>query len=238
MILYIVRHAEPDYATDSLTELGKQEAQFVCKRLNFSGVDEIHASPMGRAQQTAQPLSEMTGLPIITEDWAWELRKESHTTYPDGVLHPMSGVSSLHYHALEYRGVGLEEAFDVIPGMQGAQFKERYHDIAAGLDDMLARCGYRRNADGFYDMVAPNEKHVALFCHCAMQRVLISHLFHLPYQFVASSLFPHHTGITALYFESDPAQEQTMPKLYSFGDVGHFYAEGEEVVHFQTNTVY
>ena len=204
---------------------------FAAKRLAFSGVDEIHSSPMGRALETAQPLADLTGLPVIVEDWAWELRSESHTSYPDGVLHTMSQLPATYFHQARFRSLGLEQSFDAVEGMQGAHFKERYHDIARGLDGLLARCGYRRNDEGFYDIAEPNDRHVALFCHCAMQRVLMSHLYHVPYQFVAASLYPHFTGVTALYFETDASRKETMPLLLCYGDVGHFYAEGERVVH-------
>jgi broad specificity phosphatase PhoE len=33
MRLYIIRHGDPDYATDSLTEVGQREAQALAERL-------------------------------------------------------------------------------------------------------------------------------------------------------------------------------------------------------------
>ncbi len=223
MILYFVRHGEPDYATDTLTEKGKNQAERAAKRLLSSGVDAIYSSPMGRAVETAQPLSEMTGLPVTIEPWAGELGEESKTTYPDGKLTTMSLLPATYYHDARYRGLGLEESFDVVEGLQGARFRERYHAIARGLDDLLARCGYARNEAGFYDMVSPNDRHIALFCHGGMQRVMLSHLFHIPYQFFAASLRANYASVTALYFDAGARKKQTMPALSSYGDVGHYY---------------
>ena len=56
MFLYLVRHGEPDYKRDVLLPCGWEQAELAARRLAVDGIDEIHASPMGRAQQTAQPV--------------------------------------------------------------------------------------------------------------------------------------------------------------------------------------
>ena len=73
MLLYLIRHGEPDYVTDTLTETGRRQAELAAERLAESGIDEVHASPMGRARQTAIPTAEKLGLPVIIEPWAYEL---------------------------------------------------------------------------------------------------------------------------------------------------------------------
>ena len=50
MLLYIVRHGDPDDTTDSLTERGVLQAEAVAKRLAEAGIDRIFTSPMGRAR--------------------------------------------------------------------------------------------------------------------------------------------------------------------------------------------
>ena len=74
--------------------------------------------------------------------------------------------------------------------------------------------------------VEPNEKRIALFCHAGMMRVAVSHIFNLPYQLIGSRFLPWHTGVTAIWF--DPKAEQgseTVPRLYSFGDIGHLHGQ-------------
>lgn len=72
MILYIVRHGDPIYNTDSLTPKGLRQAEAVGKRLAVFGLDEIYASPLKRAQQTAAPAAEMLKKEIITKDFMSE----------------------------------------------------------------------------------------------------------------------------------------------------------------------
>ena len=55
MLLYIVRHGDPIYVTDTLTERGKKQAEAVGKRIYDSGINVIYSSPMGRARETAEP---------------------------------------------------------------------------------------------------------------------------------------------------------------------------------------
>lgn len=65
MLLYIVRHGDPDYVTDTLTERGKLQAEAVGKRIAASKIDRIFSSPMGRARQTAEPACRILGLIIL-----------------------------------------------------------------------------------------------------------------------------------------------------------------------------
>ena len=54
MRLIFIRHGDPNYALDQLTELGERQAQAAAIRLENEGIHKIYASTMGRAVQTAQ----------------------------------------------------------------------------------------------------------------------------------------------------------------------------------------
>jgi broad specificity phosphatase PhoE len=73
----LVRHGRPNEidsetpSDPSLNNDGWRQARAVSKLLTVEGVTRIVASPMLRAQQTAQPLAERLGLGINTvEGWA------------------------------------------------------------------------------------------------------------------------------------------------------------------------
>ena len=53
MRLIFIRHAEPDYEHDSLTEKGWREAKLLARRTKDWQVDEFYVSPLGRARDTA-----------------------------------------------------------------------------------------------------------------------------------------------------------------------------------------
>ena len=44
MIIIYIRHGEPTYEPDGLTELGMQQAEEVAKHLSIKGVDKIFSS--------------------------------------------------------------------------------------------------------------------------------------------------------------------------------------------------
>lgn len=228
MLLYIVRHGAPDYATDSLLDEGRHQAELVAARLKICGIDEIHASPMGRARQTAQPLADALGLDVVIEDWAHEIGEESATRYPDGKLKPVSFVHPAHFHQEKYRPLSTRQAFGEVDGFTDNAYRDRHAFVTAGLDGFLERLGYKRNAEGLYTIVAPNDRHVALFCHGGMLRILISHLFDIPVHLLAASLVAHFTGVTLISFGIGmDGGDITAPKLLTLGDIGHLYADGK-----------
>ena len=55
MKLLIIRHGDPDYSIDSLTETGWKEAAMLVPRLEKLDVKAFYVSPLGRARDTAGP---------------------------------------------------------------------------------------------------------------------------------------------------------------------------------------
>ena len=53
MKLVIIRHADPDYEKDSLTEKGWREAELLSERISKMEVTDFYVSPYGRAKDTA-----------------------------------------------------------------------------------------------------------------------------------------------------------------------------------------
>ena len=74
MKILIIRHGEPDYSIDSLTEKGWREAELLSRRLAPLGIRDFYVSPLGRAQDTARPTLEKTGRRAETLPWLMEFR--------------------------------------------------------------------------------------------------------------------------------------------------------------------
>lgn len=53
MKIIFVRHGEPDYANDTLTEKGWREARALAERICKWDVTDFYCSPLGRAKATA-----------------------------------------------------------------------------------------------------------------------------------------------------------------------------------------
>ena len=231
MLLYIVRHGDPDYVTDTLTERGKLQAEAVGKRIFDSGINQIYASPMGRARQTAAPACRLLGLPCQIEDWAHEVEEERLTPFPDGKLKSVSVVQNTYYRENGAIDLPYDRAFDA-PGFSTSQMDQAVARIEVGGRDFLERLGYKEE-NGVYRILRPNEDKVALFCHTVMGRAWVSRLLHIPIHLMWAGFQMTHTGVTVLEFKNNE-NGITAPYCRCFSDISHLYAEGLDRIHDNT----
>ena len=72
MRLLIVRHGDPDYSIDSLTEKGWKEVEYLSERLSKLDVKDFYVSPLGRAKDTASLTLKKMNRTAIECDWLQE----------------------------------------------------------------------------------------------------------------------------------------------------------------------
>ena len=72
MRIIFVRHAEPDYANDTLTEKGWREAALLAERVSGWDVTDFYVSPLGRARDTASLSLKKMGRTAEIFDWLRE----------------------------------------------------------------------------------------------------------------------------------------------------------------------
>ena len=223
MLLYIVRHGDPDYENDCLTERGKLQAEAVGKRMLASKIDRIFSSPMGRARQTADPACRLLGLEKNIEEWTHEIGEERITSFPDGVRKSITFVQNTYY--LENGGINLpfERSYECV-GINETKMKDAVDYIEENGKIFLEKLGYREE-NGVYRILKPNEERVALFCHAAFARAWLSVLLHIPIHIMWSSFEYTHTGVTVVQFENNP-NGLTAPRCLCLSDLSHLYAEG------------
>ncbi|MBQ4090105.1 MAG: histidine phosphatase family protein [Clostridia bacterium] len=222
MILYIIRHGQPNYEKDCLTELGWKQAEAVGRRMARSGINKIYASPMGRAQETATPASRLLGLEINTENWAHEIGDERLTRYPDGVRRSVSLLQNTYLRENGNMDLGYARAYEC-PGMNDTEMKKAVSYIEENGNEFLERLGYKEE-NGVYRIIRPNDDKVALFCHAAFSRAWISVLLHIPINIMWASFDYELTGVTKLEFKNNE-NGVTAPKALCFSDTSHLYAE-------------
>lgn len=225
MFLYIIRHGDPDYVTDTLTEKGKFQAELVGKRLADAGIDRVFSSPLGRARETAAPLCRMLGLECTVEDWSREIDVEHMmTTLPDGVPKSISLLQNTEYWA-DRRDLNYADGF-TCRGMSETNMRAMCEEITRSGDEFLARLGYEKE-HGVYRIRRPNDERIALFCHGAMGRAWIASLLHVPVHVMWASFSYTHTGVTVIEFKNNK-NGLTAPLCRSFCDMSHLYAAGPE----------
>ena len=72
MRILFIRHGDPDYANDTLTEKGRREASALAARAEALDMGECYVSPLGRAQATAEYSLKKLGKTAETLDWLQE----------------------------------------------------------------------------------------------------------------------------------------------------------------------
>ena len=226
MLLYIVRHADPIYSPDSLTELGHRQAEALARRLAATGLDRAYSSPNMRAQMTAQPACELLGLEYgiegwMSEDLAW---KDFTCELEDG-----SGRRTWTFHRQNTKIKYDETAASGGKWHESKYFskvnaKEGYRRIAECSDEFTGRLGYRREG-GAYKITRANDERVAAFCHQGFGTLWLSHLLDISPHLFLSSFDMTHSGVTILEF-ANYEDGYTAPKCLCLSDTSHIYQAG------------
>ena len=222
MKLLIVRHADPDYAIDSLTETGRIEAELLSNRLAKLDIKAFYCSPLGRAQATARPTLEKLGATAETCPWLRE--------FPPKVTKP-DGHGSVSWDWLPQDWTVRDYFFDLerwtdAPEFREAAVAEAYKLVCDELDSLIARHGYRREGN-LYRAEQPNADTIVLVCHFGLESVLLSHLLNCSPMIFWHGACAAPSSVTTLITEERRAGFAYF-RMGAFGDTSHLYAAGRE----------
>ena len=218
MRIIFVRHGEPDYAHDCLTEMGKIQAVDAAERLRNEGIEEIFSSPQGRAAETAAATADLLKRPVQTLDYMREL----HWGSIDGTPLPSNG------HPWDLADLMAEEGWDLTnpgwrehPYFRNNQVTANADLVAEKTDEWLRTLGYEREG-AFYRCVRPDnrQKTVALFSHGGSSAAAIGHILNLPFPYACGLFHLEFTGITIIRLDRNPGSRR-LPCLELANDGRH-----------------
>ncbi|MDE7243162.1 MAG: histidine phosphatase family protein [Oscillospiraceae bacterium] len=223
MKLVIVRHAEPDYDLDVLTEKGRREAEYLSERLAEIVVKDCYVSPLGRARETAAMTLQKTGRTAVECEWLREFTAPIRR--PDAPGRKTIPWDWLPQDWAEDERFYSPDRWFEHPAMQEGHVKEAYDWVIENFDALLERHGYRRNGR-IYQAVHPNSDTILFFCHFGLECVLLSRLLN-----TSPMVLWHHTcaltsSVTTLVTE-ERREGTAIFRMSSFGDLSHLYAHGE-----------
>lgn len=225
MRLLLIRHGDPNYELDCLTEKGKREAELLAEKLKKEKIDYIYSSPLGRAKETCLYTAKAMGREkdVVIKDFLQEFHY--FVDLPTGQKNVIT------WDLLPEYWTSVPEMYDIDkwceqPFMKDGKIDEYYKWVCDGFDEILANHGYVRDGK-IYRAEKSNTDTVAIFCHFGLICVLLSHLFSVPPTVLTHSFCGAPTSVTTLYSE-----ERRKGKAYfrcaSFGDISHLYVAGEE----------
>ena len=174
MNIYIIRHAEPDYEHDSLTEKGWREAELLSHRLSKIRNAFYYTSPLGRARDTASLTLRTVGQEAEVLPWLREF-DTGYTVPPD--YNPNGFGWDFPPKTWTHEPLYYDpERWLQAPAYRDSGVEPVYRAVTDGLDALLAKHGYERG-DHLYRAVRPNTENLLLFCHFGVECVLLSRLF-------------------------------------------------------------
>ena len=223
MRIIFIRHGDPDYEQDSLTERGWKEAEALSERVSKWNVDAFYCSPLGRAQHTAGVSLKKMGRTAETKDWLREFHApikdpyDGHERIPWDLMPTYWTVRPELYDKDHWR-----EAEVMKTGNVSAEFKR----VTDGFDEVLKEHGYVRDG-AFYRTEQGNEKTLVFFCHLGVQFVILSHLFGTSAPAVWQNFFVAPTSVTELVTE-EREEGVAIFRCKRLGDISHLYAAGLE----------
>jgi probable phosphoglycerate mutase len=185
--ILLIRHGDPDYATDSLTPRGVVEAQCLAKALKEVDVDELYVSPLGRAQDTCAYTAQVKQLEPVTLDWLRERGIKRGPVY----LWEAPGEMFLQTGALPTQNDWH------LPAGAMPEGDEQYRRVRDGFDTLLCSYGYVRQGHG-YRVTHSTDRRIALFCHKGVILTLLADVLHWALPMVFVSLHVHPSGVTRL----------------------------------------
>ena len=220
MKIIIIRHGDPDYSIDSLTEKGWREAYLLSERISKLHVDDFYCSPLGRAIATAKPTLTKMNREAKTLHWLREFEGKiiSKTTGKPRVawdLPPSDWCNEeICYDKDNWRGYALYE---------GTSVNDCYDTVKNGVDELLKRYGWER--DGMLYR-GGEDKTIVLFCHLCLGMTVISHLLGISPIIAQNNFFLAPTSVSTLVTETD-SRGGSHFRVVSLGDTSHLYCAGE-----------
>lgn len=222
--IVLLRHAEPDWAPGGgpsvpdpgLTAFGRAQAHAAAGRLARRPLDAIYVSPCRRAQETAAPLVEASGIePVTVEDLA-EI----------GVAVQGLSQDDVDRYFVEGSLRPLNEHWEGWPGAE--TFRAFHTRVAAALESVLARHGATPTREHDFGVwhFAQDRPSLAVVAHAGTDAVALAHLLDVrpvPWEW--------------LRFESELAAYSVLQarpigpsghtwSLQNFNEVGHLCAAG------------
>ncbi len=219
MKLYLIRHGDPDYENDTITETGHKEAQALAKRMAKEGINKIYCSPLGRARATMQYTADLMNITPKIENWTAEIGLHV-TMEPWGKVH-IADVPGEIIHGPE---IHTHENWNSISPFDHPELATATETIMRESDGFLKRLGYERDG-GRFSPIRPTKDKVAIFCHSAFGLFWLSYLLGIPPTLMWSGFWPAPTSVSVVLFEERSEQWAT-PRCLAFGDTSHLYEAG------------
>ncbi|WP_010272165.1 histidine phosphatase family protein [Paenibacillus senegalensis] len=223
MILYIVRHADPDYDNGTITQQGHREAEALGEWMVLQKPDKLYSSPLGRAVHTMEYTAKRCGLNGEQLEWSAEIT---------GMYQEIEGVGKVTPFNVPGEYILDKEPFPAHDNwgenpyftVHQDQLPARIDEIRRGSDELLEKHGYRR-VGGRYEVLRPNKERVAVFCHGGLGVTWLAHLLQIPISIAWSGFWLAPSSVTTVVMDQR-SEQWAVPRCIGLGETPHLYKSG------------
>jgi probable phosphoglycerate mutase len=215
--LYIIRHADPDYANDTITAAGHLEAKALAAAVARLLPNHLYTSPKGRAVATAKCCADALGIKAEILPWTREMSdcRYDHPTLGDMAVWDCPG-EDVRSDPASSSGSSWHE----LAHLRDPIVRESIQRLIAESDRFLESHGFRREG-ARYRILAPDRKQkIAVVCHMGFGLAWLSHLLGLPLPLVWAGFWLPPASITTILFERR-SPDFAVPRCLGLGDIAH-----------------
>ena len=217
--IYFIRHGDPNYVLDSLTDLGKRQADKTGEYLSNIPFDVVYASSLGRAMETASYTAKRLKLPIIKLDWAredkaweeismyYESRKGNSWIFKEGPY--LQRMKELQDDPLWYKDSLFSPCVE-----QGIK------RVNKALDEWLLSLNIVHDREKHtFKAIGDVKKNIALFAHGGFGSLFVSAITDMNYAYYANHYHEHDCcGITHFRIRLD---DKTPIEIVDYNSIEH-----------------
>ena len=240
MRLLFIRHGDPDYANDTLTEKGHREAALLAERAADLNLGKCYVSPLGRAQATAGYSMKKLGSTAGTLEWLKEfparidLNKapELLEAFPNAKMESGRYVPNIVWDIVPSYWAEHSECMDPVRWREcdicrNSDTVEIYDYVTGKFDRLLAEHGYIRSGR-CYHVEKESKETLTFFCHFGITCVFLAYLWGVSPFLLWHSFALAPTSVTEVVTE-ERQQGTACFRGLKIGDVSHLVI-GEEPV--------
>jgi len=197
MKIIFIRHADPNYEKDTLTETGFKEAKALGKYLKNKRIDKLYSSPLSRAILTTKEINKYHKLGVEICDW---LKEFNYPVYEPSVKKIKGSWDILpSYFVNQKEFYDYENLFNH-PMYKDTNLEEKYNETVTLFNNLLTQFGYKKEGK-LYKVLFENDITLVFVCHLGLMNVLLSTLLNIPYILLCQTFFCPPSGITLLNSE-------------------------------------
>lgn len=220
MLFIYIRHGEPIYDPDGLTEFGKLQAEAVAEYLALEGVDKVFSSTSNRAIQTALPTAkrlnkDITYLDFANEKHVWQ-NLTINTSSGRNWLFQTNKIIDL-FHTEEIIDLGFK--WHQHPEFVNESYEYEMDRIQQKSDQFFADLGYLNLGNGKYKVINENDDRVVMFAHQGFGFAFLSLLLNIPYPIFCTHFELGHAEITKIEFKNENGY--SYPKVLTLSNNHH-----------------